>query len=67
MAKRGRKPKHFKKKPSGVTPDDNSGVKNARDPQLDRATDLLKGIMLYTDRAPIQDQRLAKDSKMVEK
>ncbi len=26
-------------------------MKNAHDPQLERATDLLKGIMLYTDRA----------------
>jgi hypothetical protein len=26
-------------------------LKTAHDPQLERATDLLKGIMLYTDRA----------------
>jgi len=44
---------------------DRDRVKNARDPQLDRATDLLKGIMLYTDRAPAHEQ-MAKNGKMAE-
>ena len=30
---------------------------NARDPQLDRAMDLLKGITLFTQRAPVPDKR----------
>lgn len=34
------------------------------DPQLDRAMDLLKGIMLYTQRAPADDGRTAKSGKM---
>jgi carboxyl-terminal processing protease len=35
-----------------------------RDPQLERAMDLLKGITLFTQRAPVPDKRLAKDEKM---
>ena len=31
---------------------DRERVANARDPQLDRAMDLLKGITLFTQRAP---------------
>jgi carboxyl-terminal processing protease len=31
---------------------DRARVENARDPQLDRATDLLKGLMLYSERVP---------------
>jgi carboxyl-terminal processing protease len=34
-------------------------VLNARDPQLDRALDLLKGITLYTQRAPAPEHRIA--------
>jgi carboxyl-terminal processing protease len=34
-------------------------VRNARDPQLERAIDLLKGIVLYTTRAPVEDDRVA--------
>jgi carboxyl-terminal processing protease len=34
-------------------------VRNARDPQLQRAMDLLKGISLYTERAPADDKRVA--------
>jgi carboxyl-terminal processing protease len=30
-------------------------VKNTRDPQLDRATDLLKGILLFSERAPVKN------------
>jgi carboxyl-terminal processing protease len=36
-------------------------LKSARDPQLDRATDLLKGILMFTERAPGRD---GKDGKM---
>ncbi|HWQ90095.1 MAG TPA: S41 family peptidase [Clostridia bacterium] len=42
---------------------DRSRVSNARDPQLDRAMDLLKGITLFTQRSPDTDYRVAKDSK----
>ena len=31
---------------------DRERIKHARDAQLDRATDVLKGILLYTERAP---------------
>ncbi|MEA2917897.1 MAG: carboxyl-terminal processing protease [Bradyrhizobium sp.] len=34
-------------------------VANSHDPQMDRAMDLLKGILLYTDRAPAQERRVA--------
>jgi carboxyl-terminal processing protease len=34
-------------------------VAHAHDPQLDRAMDLLKGIVLYTERAPEREQRVA--------
>ena len=36
---------------------DQERVKNARDPQLERAMDLLKGISLYTRRNPILEKR----------
>jgi len=36
----------------------------ARDPQLDRAMDLLKGITLFTHRSPVPDNRLAKADKI---
>ena len=42
-------------------------VLSARDPQLDRAMDLLKGITLFTQRAPAGDKTLAKDAKMAAK
>ena len=42
-------------------------VLSARDPQLDRAMDLLKGITLFTQRAPAGDKPLAKDAKMAAK
>jgi carboxyl-terminal processing protease len=35
-----------------LDPKDRERVENTHDPQLDRATDLLKGLMLYTERAP---------------
>jgi len=35
-------------------------VKNSRDPQLDRAVDLLKGILLYAELSP-EKSNAAKD------
>ena len=46
---------------------DRKRVLSTPDPQLDRAMDLLKGITLFTQRAPSADQRLAKDEKMAAK
>ncbi len=39
---------------------DRERVNNAHDAQLDRAIDLLKGITLFTQRAPVPEKRLAK-------
>ena len=39
-------------------------VENLRDPQLDRAMDVLKGIRLFSQRAPKDDAPAAKDSKL---
>jgi carboxyl-terminal processing protease len=39
-------------------------VANARDPQLERAMDLLKGISMYTQRAPASDKNPARTDKM---
>ena len=43
---------------------DRERVLKARDPQLDRAMDLLKGITLFTQRAPAGDKVLVKSGKM---
>ena len=43
---------------------DRDRVTRARDPQLDRAMDLLKGINLFTQRAPAADKRVAKGDKV---
>ncbi len=43
---------------------DRERVSNARDPQLERATDLLKGINLFSQRAPAADKRVAKTEKV---
>ena len=42
-------------------------VLESRDPQLDRAMDLLKGITLFTQRAPAPEKRLAKGEKVAAK
>ena len=43
-------------------------VQNARDPQLERAYDLLKGIALYTQRAPAPaEEKKPKPDKMAAK
>jgi carboxyl-terminal processing protease len=39
-------------------------VAGAQDPQLERAMDLLKGINLFTQRAPVPDKRVAKGQKV---
>jgi len=46
---------------------DRERVMNARDPQLDRALDLLKGIALYTQREPGWEKPAAKPEKMAAK
>jgi carboxyl-terminal processing protease len=51
----------------GLEEADRERVLNSRDPQLDRALDLLKGITLFTQRAPQSDQRMAKSGKMAAK
>jgi len=38
---------------------DRERVAHSRDPQLDRAMDLLRGIKLFTERAPEREQRVA--------
>jgi carboxyl-terminal processing protease len=45
---------------------DKERVMHARDPQLDRAMDLLKGITLFTQRLPEQENRMAQSEKPVE-
>lgn len=45
----------LKRTPGGIelqSEKDQERIRNARDPQLERATDLLKGILLYAQRAP---------------
>jgi carboxyl-terminal processing protease len=46
---------------------DRERVLNSRDPQLDRAMDLLKGITLFTQRAPAPEKRVAKSDKLAAK
>jgi carboxyl-terminal processing protease len=46
---------------------DRERVLSARDPQLDRAMDLLKGITLFTQRVPAGEKVLAKGEKMAVK
>ena len=55
----------LKRTPGGIeTLDekDRERVKNAHDPQLERATDLLRGILLFTERAP--ERTRGRDAKM---
>lgn len=57
----------LKRTPGGldtVEPQDLERVRNARDVQLDRAMDLLKGISLYGKKAPPTDKRVAKGEKV---
>src|SRR5882724_13545856 len=41
-----------------------SRVAGSHDPQLDRAMDLLKGITLFTQRAPVPEKKVAKGQKV---
>jgi len=60
----------LKRTPGGVESLDaaeQAKVRNARDPQLDRALDILKGITLYSKRPPSSDRPKAKGEKMAAK
>jgi carboxyl-terminal processing protease len=46
---------------------DRERVLNTRDPQLDRAMDLLKGMTLYTQRASAPEKQVVKPAKMAAK
>jgi carboxyl-terminal processing protease len=46
---------------------DQERVRNARDWQLERAMDLLKGISLYTQRVPIRERPAPKTEKVAAK
>src|SRR6266446_4693801 len=57
----------LKRTPGGVESldeKDRDRVSAARDPQLDRAMDLLKGIVLFTERAPAPEKKLVKGDKV---
>jgi carboxyl-terminal processing protease len=50
--------------PESLPEKDRERVAHAHDPQLERAMDLLKGITLFTQRAPIEDRRVASSEKV---
>ena len=50
--------------PESVDEKDRERVLNARDPQLDRAMDVLKGIMIYSGRAPEMDSPKTRSGKV---
>jgi carboxyl-terminal processing protease len=57
----------LKRTPGGIESlddKDRDRVMNARDPQLDRAMDLLKGITLFTQRAPVLEKPVQKGNKV---
>lgn len=57
----------LKRTPGGIESlddKDRDRVINARDPQLDRAMDLLKGITLFTQRAPVPEKPVQKGNKV---
>ncbi len=49
-----------------LDPVERERVTQVRDTQLDRAMDLLKGVILFTSRAPAHDTRLAKTGKQAD-
>ena len=51
----------------GLEEKDRERVLSSSDPQLDRATDMLKAITLFTQRAPLPDKSIAKSEKMAAK
>jgi len=56
----------FKRSPGGLEtlePKDREVMEKLRDPQFDRAVDVLKGILLFAQRAPADDQPVAKAGK----
>jgi len=61
----------IKRTPGGIESlpeSDQDRVRNARDPQLERALDLLKGITLYSKRAPVIERpRPSKSDKVASK
>jgi len=59
----------FQRTPGGIESldeKDRARVGGAHDAQLERAMDLLKGINLYTQRAPVPEKRVAKGQKMAD-
>jgi carboxyl-terminal processing protease len=59
----------FRRAPGGLEslePKDRERVAHAKDPQLDRAMDLLKGIILFTERAPAPEKSLVKNQKLAD-
>ena len=56
----------LKKTPGGLESLDDKErekVAQSHDPQMDRALDLLKGILLFTERAPAPEKRVASGEK----
>jgi carboxyl-terminal processing protease len=51
----------------GLEEKDRERVLNASDPQLERAMDLLKGVMILTQRFPLPDKNITKSDKMAAK
>lgn len=46
---------------------DRAAVEKLSDPQFDRAMDVLKGIMLFTQRSPVDESPAARDAKLAAK
>jgi len=60
----------LKRAPGGLEslePKDRETVEKLRDPQMDRALDVLKGIMLFTQRAPAEETPAAAAGKLAAK
>ena len=56
-----------KRSPGGLEsldPKDRESVEKLRDPQFDRAMDVLKGIKIFSQRAPADESPVAKDAKL---
>ncbi len=52
---------------NALEPGERAAAANLPDPQLDRADDLLKGLLLYAQRAPAEQRVASRDSKTVTK
>jgi len=50
-----------------LEPKDRETVEKLRDPQMDRALDVLKGVMLFTQRAPVEESPAASAAKLAAK